>query len=132
MPTRALKSVDLPVFGIADQGDASAYSGRRTSIPQWNGHHQHVEQLIGAEADLAARHADDAGVAGPKHFDPHAVAEAEFLQMMDMIGIAQDAADAGGLAGLQVVDWDGRLTGCGTGWRSYMHGRTLFATGYMD
>jgi len=66
-----------------------------------------LQQLIGAEADLVAAHAEDAGVAGAEHLDARSAAEPELLEAMDVIGVSGDAADASPLAGLEFFQGDG-------------------------
>ena len=93
---------------VSDQGDSEGGGPLgHGSIGPGDGKDEHVEQLAGTEADLIAGHAEDAGGAGAKHLDLHAVAQSEFLQAMDVVGASDDAADAGPLAGFEEVDGDG-------------------------
>jgi hypothetical protein len=92
------------------------------SIAQGEGRNQHVEHRVGPEADLAAGQPDDAGVSGPEHLDANAVAEAELAEALDVVGVAGDAVDLGGLPGLQLAERDGGSGGMGTGKREVWHG----------
>lgn len=46
------------------------------------------QALIGPQADFVAGQTDDAGIAGAEHLDGHALAEAKFVQVMNVFGLA--------------------------------------------
>ena len=66
-----------------------------------------TEQVVCSEADLVAGHAEDAGIAGPKHQDAGTAAQAELLEPVYVVGLSGNAANAGRLTGEQIAQWDG-------------------------
>jgi len=78
-----------------------------TNYPLGTGRlHQHVQKLVGTEADLVACQSNDAGVAAAKHLNSRAPDQPEFFQPVDMVRLTDDATYAGRLAGLQPVQGD--------------------------
>jgi hypothetical protein len=62
--------------------------------------------IIGPQAQLIAGQSHDARAARPEHLDPGPAAKAELLQTKHVVRMAGNAADARGLAGLQVFQRD--------------------------
>jgi len=64
----------------------------------------YLKRVVHADANLAACHADDAGVAGPKHLNFGPPAESKFMQPVNSVRFALDVANFGGLSRMEVVD----------------------------
>jgi hypothetical protein len=67
------------------------------------GLNQHTESGVRSQADLVPRQTDDARVAGPKHLDLRAAAQAELLEPMDVIGMAKNIDDLSRLPGQKAM-----------------------------
>ena len=64
---------------------------------------QNVQQIVGSQAHLATRHANDARIARPEHFDLRPAAQSQFLQAMNVVGVPDDAANMGRLSRGQIL-----------------------------
>ena len=58
-----------------------------------------LHAVVGAEADFVARHANDAGVSRPEHFDASPAAQTELLKSVNVVRTALDTTDPAALAG---------------------------------
>jgi hypothetical protein len=67
--------------------------------PLGNRHYGDFQTVFGAKADLIARHANDAGVPGPKHFDARPAAQTELLQPVNVVRMPLNPADLAVLTG---------------------------------
>lgn len=81
-------------------------SDRRESGCRRGGFHNDLQQVVGTKADFAAGQMDDTRVAGTEHPHYRAAANTELLQPVDMIGIAEDLADASGAPRRQLIQKD--------------------------
>lgn len=62
-----------------------------------------MQQVVGAETDLAPSQPNDAGIAGPEHFDPRTRPQPELLQPVEDVGLTEQPTDAAGLTGRQML-----------------------------
>jgi hypothetical protein len=56
---------------------------------------QNVQQIVGPQAHLATRQANDTGIARPEHFDFRSAAQPQFLQTMNVVGVSDNATNMG-------------------------------------
>ena len=85
---------------IADQGNGESACFRRAfnvleHLLSGRRLDQHVQQVVGAEADFVAGPTDDARIPRAKHLDFRAAAQSEFLQPVNVIGMTYDLDDLG-------------------------------------
>src|SRR5574340_291755 len=122
MPTRPLKSVDLPVFGLPTSATRRMVE---ESTVQWpsgkaNRLHQDLQRTIAPQTELAPGHAEDARVAGPEHLDSGAAHNSELFQPMGALGVAGNAADDGRMSCRELMDGDSVVD---HGWAGRRRGR---------
>jgi hypothetical protein len=60
---------------------------------------QHVEQVVGAEADFVSGQPNDARIARAKHLDRGPAAQSELFEPVDVIGRADNLDDPGTMPG---------------------------------
>ncbi len=108
MPTKPLKSVDLPVFGLPTSAIRRVVEESTVQRPSAKADriHQDLQRAIAPQTELASGNAEDARIAGPEHLDLGAADEPKFFQAMGPLGIAYDAADDGRSSGRELMDGD--------------------------
>jgi hypothetical protein len=77
--------------------------------PLGNRHDGDLQTVFGTEADLVARHANDAWVPLPKHLNAHAAAQTKFLKAMDVVRMTLYPANPGALASQHLAQANGAV-----------------------
>ena len=72
---------------------------------------QHVQQIVGPKADLAAGQTNNAGITASKHLDFRPPAQTKLGKLMNLVGMTNDAGDASTLADGKLFQRYG-LAGC--------------------
>jgi hypothetical protein len=68
---------------------------------------QHVQQGVGAKADFIAGQTDDARITRPKHFDLRPAAQSELFELVNVVGVAEDAGDTSAMTDRKVLQRNG-------------------------
>ena len=86
MPTKAPKSVDLPVLGLPIKATVSVASSRVVdmfsngkSIAQRYRYDGNAQSVVGPETNLVPGHANDARISRAEHFNAGSAPQTKFL-----------------------------------------------------
>jgi hypothetical protein len=63
---------------------------------------QHVQQIVGPQADFAAGQPNDAGISPAKHLNFRTPAQTKLGQLVNLVGMTDDAGDLSTLADVKL------------------------------
>ena len=72
---------------------------------------QHVEQIVGPQADFAAGQTNNARITAPKHLNFRPPAQAKLRELVNLIGMTKDAGDTCTLADEKLFQRNGLAGG---------------------